>query len=92
MWTRVRLVEGGSEAARAVSAAGENMSRVRPEGKRCCFSGERTWWPLSKQSLTRLDFAGVCSVAVALELSPMGHIVQQGVVTLPSADIFFSSS
>lgn len=64
---KCRLV-GGSEAARAMSAAGESMSKVRPEGKRCGFSGERNWWPLSKQCFRHLALAGVCSIDVGLEL------------------------
>lgn len=85
---KCRLVGGGSEAARVTSAAGESRSWVRPEGKRCCYLGEWSWGPLHKQCLGRLAWAGVCSTGVGQELEPMGHLVQQAVVALPSADSF----
>jgi hypothetical protein len=61
------LVGGGSEAAGVTSIAGESMSRVRPEGKGCCFSGERSWWPSGKQSFSHLALPGVCSIHGGLE-------------------------
>lgn len=85
---KCRLVGGGREAARVMSAAGESRSWVRPECKRCCYLGEWSWGPLRKQCLGRLAWAGVCSTGVGQELEPMGHLVQQAVVALPSADSF----
>lgn len=51
---KCRLVGGGREAARVMSAAGESRSWVRPEGRRYCYLGEWSWGPLRKQCLGRL--------------------------------------